>query len=346
MQEKYDLADGHAALPCAVDALPPTLMSELQRTPQRQLEDHFTKYFDEVCGDPAPASGTALVPTASQALAAVAAYLARQGRTSVGLIEPTFDSLSHTLSERGLTLHPVAEDDDAVLAAVTKYDAVLLVVPNNPTGWSPSASALRQLPALAAASGCLVVIDRTFRFYQEDLVSACLAAEGFDWITIDDTGKTWSTVETKVSLLRSNSARILSDLRRITEMSFLLVPPLNLYVTAEAIRHEKGPRRAREAAAANGALLTHHLQELGFTSLSRPSGLALFRLPADAPLTAAQLTDELLADGVAILPGSQFYWATPNQGEALIRVALVRPLDYFENAVEAMRRGLRRCLRT
>ena len=343
--QKYDLADGHAALPCAVDDVPRDLLPRLQATPQRELEERFVRAFGEASGEDLARDDVVMVATASQALSLACLYLARHGITSVGLIEPAFDSLADTVRERNLTPMPVREDDEEILRAVREYDAVLLVVPNNPTGWSPSRATLDRIPALAAESGCTVVIDRTFRFFQpesDDGVTAQLGRCGFSWITIDDTGKTWSTDESKVAFLRSGSPRILDALREYAEVAMTRVPSFNLHVVAEAIRREDGSTRAGEAALKNGDQLERTLGEFGFTRQSRLSGLALYRLPDDCPLTGVQLADELLAEGVAILPGAQFFWHSPADGTSLIRIALVRPPGYFSRALVAMERGLRR----
>ncbi|MBY8882320.1 pyridoxal phosphate-dependent aminotransferase [Actinacidiphila acidipaludis] len=345
---KYNLADGHAALPCAVDDVPPDLLPRLQATPQRDLEERFVRAFGAASGEHLNRDELVMVATASQALSLTCLFLAREGITSVGLIEPAFDSLADTVRERSLTPVPVPEDDEEILRAVRDHDAVLLVVPNNPTGWSPSPATLEQIPALAARSGCTVVIDRTFRFYQPHTdrdVTAVLGRTGFHWITIDDTGKTWSTDESKVALLRSSSPHTLAALREYAEVAMTRVPSFNLHVVAEAIRREGGPARACEAALKNGQELDNVLRPLGFTPRSADSGLALYRLPDDCPLTGAQLADELLADGVAILPGAQFFWNTPADGRSLIRIALVRPQNYFSRALEEMQHGLRRSMR-
>jgi len=346
--QKYNLADGHAALPCAVDDVPPGLLPQLQATPQRELEDGFVQAFCAASGERVARDEMVMVATASQALSLACLFLARSGITSVGLIEPAFDSLADTVRERNLTPLPVREDDEEILRAVRDYDAVLLVVPNNPTGWSPSPATLRQIPELAAESGCTVVIDRTFRFYQpesDDGVTALLGGPGFSWITIDDTGKTWSTDETKVAFLRSGSPRTLAALREYAEVAMTRVPSFNLHVVAEAIRRENGSQRAREAARKNGERLEHTLGAYGFTRRSRLSGLALYQLPDGCPLTGVQLADELLSEGVAILPGAQFFWNAPGDGTSLIRIALVRPPGYFDRALEAMEDGLRRHMR-
>src|SRR5690349_12713698 len=132
--QKYNLADGHAALPCAVDDVPPGLLPQLQATPQRELEDGFVQAFCAASGERVARDEMVMVATASQALSLACLFLARSGITSVGLIEPAFDSLADTVRERNLTPVPVREDDEEILRAVRDHDAVLLVVPNNPTG--------------------------------------------------------------------------------------------------------------------------------------------------------------------------------------------------------------------
>src|SRR4051794_21123034 len=58
------------------------------------------------------------------------------------------------------------------------------------------------------------------------------------------------------------------------------------------------------------------------------------RLPAGA--NSVGLAEALARRDVFVLPGGPFFWANPAEGERFIRVALLRPRDWFVSATERL----------
>jgi aspartate/methionine/tyrosine aminotransferase len=336
-----DFAGSDADLLPAV-SLPVDVYSRLATVDRRALEQTFLERYGAVSGEDLGPEETVFFLTASMAIGAVARHLANQGVRRIGVPEPTFDTLPGLLREAGLEPVPLPEDDEALLAAVDTLGAVFLVLPNNPTGWTPSLRALAALPEAAKASGCTVVVDRTCRFHQDRQHSRLFLAD-FDWIDIQDTGKTWSTLGTKLAFVRARSPRTLTALRGEYGLHMKSVPALNLYITSEAIALEGGDYRVRRAVARNRDALEDELGVLGFTVVSRPLGVALLCLPVGFPMGSTRLAQSLRAADIEVMPGRDFFWNTPLEGEEFIRVSLARPAERFPAQAAALADAIRAC---
>jgi aspartate/methionine/tyrosine aminotransferase len=338
-----NLADGHAKLDPIVSPLPPSLLQDLASTPLKDLEERFLRSFGATCRGQLTREDVIFCPSASLAIDTVAKYLRRSGRTRVGLIEPAFDNLMLLLVGEGIRIFPVREDDEALIQAAKNYDALMLVIPNNPTGWCPSFSTLSTLRECARKYDCLIILDLTFRFFHKaqyaDLVTGpgYVPNPGCNWITIDDTGKTWSTLECKVAFLRCSSVKIFQILLEIAQEITLNVSPLSFYLTTETILAEGHAERATAVVAMNVSIVRNALGPLGYYDVWQGLPVMMLRFPSYIAPDASRARDLFERAGVAILPGSQFYWNDPKRGNGSIRLALMRPSGSFRLAVERMR---------
>jgi aspartate/methionine/tyrosine aminotransferase len=334
-----DLADGYAELEPAFTT-PPDLFATLAGTAQPVLQQRFLDAYAQVAGEKCAVADVLFAPSASQAISAVARMLARGGARTIGVPEPTFDSLPGLLRQAGLEPVPLRESEADLLAAVTRVDVVYLVLPNNPTGWAPADETLARLAGLAREHGRTVVIDRTSRFHQDRQFTAVFDLD-FDWIDILDTGKTWSAAGAKVAFVRARSGERLSALREDLDLHFHGVAPVHFWAATEAIRSEQGVARLRATVAANRGHLLAALGPLGFTLVSQPLGVALLRLPAGCDMDSAGLAEKLAVAGIRVIPGRAFYWSAPKTGRAYLRVALVRPVPHFRASIEALADAVR-----
>lgn len=340
---RVDLTEGYAELAPLVP-LPPDVFTQLAKTSRRRLEAKFLATYQGVSGERVDVDDAVFFLTASQAVSVVAKHLADTGVRRIGVPEPTFDNLPRLLRAAGLVPVPFAETDEALLAAAATLDAIYLVLPNNPTGWTPSRRALDELPSVAGRAGCRVVIDRTCRFFQQAQYPDLLVtdpASDFDWIGIEDTGKTWSTGGTKVAFVRAKTTRTLDAIRDGLDTHMKSVPLLNFYVTTEAIALEQGADRVTQAVSQNRAVLAAALEPLGFSLASAPLGVALIRLPADLALGSSRLAEKLLTEGVEIMSGRSFFWNSPESGEAYMRVALARPTEGYPEQIRALAEAIK-----
>lgn len=315
-------------------SVPGDILGRLAAADRRTLEQTFLDRYVGVSGEFLAPEEVVFFLTASLAVGAVARQLARTGVRRIGLPEPTAGPLPRLLREAGLEPVPFPEDDDALLTVVDTLPAAFLVLPNSPTGWTPSPRALAELPAAAKASGCRVVVDRGCRFHQDRQFSRLFLSE-YDWIDIQETGKTWSTGGTTLAFVRANLPSAVEALRFEFGCA-TTVPPLNLYLASEAIAVESGDYRVRRAVARNRAVLESVLGGLGFSVVSRPLGIALLGLPRGFPIGSTQLAEGLREAGVEVAPGRSFFWDSPYGGEQYIAVSLVRPTEDFEDDVAVL----------
>ncbi len=153
-----------------------------------------------------------ICPTASNSIDIVGAFLAARN-LGVALVEPTFDNLALLLRRRKVPIFPVPEsaiyEDLSKEARLrdfpnpTAIGALFLVNPNNPTGRELSNDQLAQLVDLCVDRGWVLILDNSFRFHSRKSLDdyGVLNASGIPYICIEDTGKTFSTLDMKASPL-------------------------------------------------------------------------------------------------------------------------------------------------
>jgi len=326
LDRPINLADGHAKLRPAARHLPGDLLHQLDRRSQVEIESKFLRTYGAAANEAVP--DAVLFPSASLAIDAVAKHLHQSGRLQVGLLEPAFDNLALLLRRAALDIKPVDEAEEDLVEAAAHCDALVLILPNNPTGWVPSQAALSRVAAAADKSGCLIVCDRTFRFFRPGL-GAWPRETACDWITIDDTGKTWSTLECKTSFVMASNPSALSQVKEIAQEITLNVSKVALYIATDAIERENGAARVRSVVLHNRRELSRTLLPIGYRLSSQSLSVALLELPSDLPFGAAEFSHFLAVNGIAVLPGPQFYWYEPQRGHSQIRIAMARPPSLF-----------------
>jgi aspartate/methionine/tyrosine aminotransferase len=343
-----NLCDGHAhrswsAAEAAVVARTPDLLAASDRRRQKEIESTFVSTFLELARQsaPRPEDGTTFYFTASQAIEVIANLFRITGR-SAALIDPCFDNLGDILRRHGIYMEPVPEsvlsDPSTACEALDRLttDAVFLVSPNNPTGFTLSEDVVDAIANHCANTGRLVVVDSCFRFYtpQEKVFDlyAVLRASGADYLVLEDTGKTWPTLELKAPFLVASPA-LAGEVARIRSDFLLHVSPFTLRFVHEFIRTSlaDGLHHVRGVVADNRAMLEKYLANTYLTVAdSGELSLAWLRLPAGR--SARVLTAELAERGVEVLSGERFCWSDPEAGDGYIRVALVRDAEVFEAA--------------
>jgi aspartate/methionine/tyrosine aminotransferase len=292
----------------------------------------------------------------------IANYLALK-KVKLSLLEPCFDNIYDILKNMDIVLDkPLLEewlhDPEKIydnLAEHIDAEALLIVEPNNPTGFTLGGAtqvtdnrknSYNELIRYAKDYNKLLIFDFCFSsFLIEDAEPASfdiykeLEASGVSYIIVEDTGKTWPLQDTKVAMLKT-SKDLYQDLFDIHTSYLLNVSPfiLNL-VTQYVIDSEKdhfssvftllkcNREIAREVL--SGSLL--ELQD----SMSNVS-VAWFKIK-DTPIKATELQKRILQEGVYILPGTYFFWSDHSKGEGFMRIALARDTDLFDEAIRKLR---------
>jgi len=255
------------------------------------------------------------------------------------VIHPTFDNIPALLSRCGAPMRPIEFSDVVELESFSDdVAALLLVLPNNPTGDCVGPAELDRIARLCAASDVDLVIDFSFRFASElcdwDQYEV-LQASGVRFLCIEDTGKTWPVLDLKVGIT-VGSAGLADSVQEISEDYILNVSPFLLRLLTRYIESDpqrswrtiaRGNRKALETAlAGSGALLE---PERGASTI------------AWVNLGENWDSDEFCrwanGEGIAVCPGGPFFWDAPELGRPYIRVALLRPRHYFAEAATGLR---------
>jgi aspartate/methionine/tyrosine aminotransferase len=348
-----NLSDGHARQ-VPGDAtrarLREILDSVLARRPDAyvEAEHEFLTALTRHTGQAYPPGTTFVTYASSVAMGVVATHLRRSGRR-VGVIRPAFDNIPGILRSMGVPLVPVPErylapEPDLDHLDTLRLGALVVVVPNNPTGLRPDPSGLHRLLDWAAARDVQLVVDLAFRWFDDsgrgDLVRAA-EARGADLLTIDDTGKVLSLSDLKAGVVGATS-RLAGPIRDVHTEYVLNVSELGLRLLTAMLG--PGPddevERARRLVQRNRRCLSTLLGGVVKDDGDLPGmSVAWLRVPEHRDTVVARCRDR----GVAILPGDRFDWAG-RPPVTHVRLALLREPDYFARGAEVVAGVLRELL--
>lgn len=354
LNHRFNLGDGHARqsqLSIHEQVLQelPAIFHSAQAGTQRALEDRFKATFFRAAGQASVQSGahTQLSYSASVSTEILANYLKAKGHR-VGLLHPTFDNLAMILRRVGVPLVPLEEaalsaDENCDWLNNPGIDAFFLVCPNNPTGWCPTQRYFEAMVRRCGDLGKLLIVDFCFRFFDPQMrwdQYASMTAANIDFVTIEDTGKTWPTLDLKVGMI-TTSPNLAADFRRIHSDVLLNISPFTLELLRRYI--DSGNGSSLDAIASVVETNRRVLRQALAGTLLRPatdSVLGVEWLAIDGPMTGKQLWAYLQEYHVYVLPGEHFFWAAPGAGQRFIRIALMRPLDLFDAAVSVLAKAM------
>jgi aspartate/methionine/tyrosine aminotransferase len=351
LSQPYNLTDGHAfrrwsAAEEAIIDRSAQLFKNNHRQQQVGIERAYIRDFSQLARQTCDedALGYLMCFTASMAFEILANYL-RLNRLSLSLVEPCFDNLADIFHRHRIPMQPVPdslleapEDEFEQALGGLDGDVICLVTPNNPTGSTLTEGNLRRLIRFCKEQERLLILDNCFRAYLPrnlvyDQYRVALDA-GIDVVMVEDTGKTWPTAEIKAPFFGVSRARGLFS--RIYEIyiDFLLhVSPVGIKLTHEFIRLSQQDDLAsiHNVVRVNRQALYENLAGTFLTPCERPFASVSW-LRIDHPMDCLALKQVLDQHGVFVLPGNQFFWSTPGQGDQFIRVALARDADTFREA--------------
>jgi aspartate/methionine/tyrosine aminotransferase len=365
LKTKYNLADAHthqrqSAGQERIVASLPDLWHESEDNLQSAAEQRFLDAFFRLHRQPTAAAmkKTLLSYSASVSTMVAAMYL-RQRDMSVSLVTPCFDNLVDLLRHMGVRLDSFPEewlhDPDSIydrMSAVTT-DAIYLVDPNNPTGFTllkDGKSGFAELLRMCKDTGKLLIMDFCF-------ASFVLCAEGMDrvdiyqmleesgvtYMAIEDTGKTWPVQDAKCAMITA-SEDIWEDVYNIHTAVLLNVSPFVLNFLARYAEDsiDDGFASVRDVIMENRAAVREALADtfLEYVEPVVDTSVAWFKITRP-DLTATELQSRLFDHEIYVLPGTYFYWDDKKKGERYVRIALARRPEEFADAMTAMRKVLR-----
>lgn len=348
LMTEHNLADGHARqgttgeLGGVVDRLP-SIYRAAEAHRQADVQNDFERLFFRAAGQPSvlERSEKPLHHYSSSMSIEIVANHLRIEQLRVGLLNPTFDNIPDILKRHGVPLVPVPEtvfSDPAAIDCWDSFDALFLVVPNNPTGCDPGPGAVERIALECRRRGVLLIIDFSFRFFSAELDTldtyAFFERNDIDHIGIEDVGKVWPTLDMKLGSLVAGPRRH-DALRAITDDMILNVSPFVFALITDAGRSGV-VRDARSASVRNRAALVKQLAGGQVSVMEGGAGMSVAWLRLPDGWDSTEVCEWLQERNIAVLPGRPFFWADPEQGARYLRIALMRPVESFEASVKAL----------
>ncbi|CCB73123.1 MULTISPECIES: aminotransferase class I/II-fold pyridoxal phosphate-dependent enzyme [Streptomycetaceae] len=364
---KYNLADAHthqrqSASQQSIVSRLPQLWYEAEEGLQATYEKRFTEAFFQLHRQPtALVKNKTMLSYAASISTMVAGMFLKKERLAVTLIEPCFDNLYDVLANMDVPLYPIDEsvfyDVDRIypeLERRVRTDALFLVDPNNPTGFSllrHGRKGFEEVVRFCKDHDKLLLIDfcfASFTLFEPELARfdmyELLENSGVRYLAIEDTGKTWPVQDAKCALITA-SDDIWETVYNLHTSVLLNVSPFVLNMLTQYVRDSAADRLAsvREVLTRNRECARKTLDGsiLEYQEPVVKVSVAWFRV--DHPeLTATDVHRLLSADGVYVLPGRYFYWSEPSKGDAYVRMALAREPEMFADAMALTRQVLDR----
>ncbi|MFI6644720.1 aminotransferase class I/II-fold pyridoxal phosphate-dependent enzyme [Streptomyces sp. NPDC050504] len=367
LKTRFNLADAHthqrqSATQRKIVASLPDLWYESESKQQAHFEAQFIDAFFRLHQQPTALEidRTLLSYSASVATMVAGMYL-KQRDLSVALIEPCFDNLVDLLRNMQVpispfpehTLHKTEEIYDALVEHVDA-DAIYLVDPNNPTGFTLLAQRLegfREVIRYCVDHNKVLVMDfcfASFALCDEGVgrvdIYKLLEESGVTYMVMEDTGKTWPIQDAKAAMI-TPSQDIYKEVYDLHTSVLLNVSPFVLNMVSHYIEDSinDGMASVRDIFTTNaeaakvalaGTILEYQEPVVG-------TSVAWFKIKNEA-LTSTQLQADLFEEEVYVLSGTFFYWKNKDQGERYIRLALAREPEIFAGAMERMRKVVER----
>jgi aspartate/methionine/tyrosine aminotransferase len=367
LRTRFNLADAHTHQQQSdsqreIVARLPELWYEAERGLQATYEQRFTEAFFTLHRQPtALAKNKTLLSYAASISTMVAGMYLKQQRKSVTLVEPCFDNLYDVLNNMGVPLYPIEEsalhDPDQIYAELVRRvrtDALFLVDPNNPTGFTllqHGRKGFEEVVRFCKDHNKLLVIDfcfASFTLYDEELarfdVYELLESSGISYLAIEDTGKTWPVQDAKCAMITA-SDDIREDVYNLHTSVLLNVSPFVLNMLTQYVEDS-----TRDQLGSVREVLTHNREAIRktidgtFLEYQEPvANVSVAWARIKHPELTATALQQLLAEAeVYVLPGRFFYWSQPDRGEAFVRFALARDPQVFAGAMVRMREVLDR----
>lgn len=362
LRGKFNLSDAHTHQSQSDSQLTivqslPDLWLESEKMRQCDLEQEFIKAFFRAQGQGTALSApedTLLTYAASISISIVSTFL-RTKNMSTSLIHPCFDNLHDLLEYSQVEVQPLEEswlyDSDKIydnLRDNIKSDSIILVEPNNPTGFSLSVHGEKGWKALiryAQDHSKLLIFDFCFSAFMHekrgpDLFDRykLLEESGVSYISIEDTGKTWPLQDTKVSLIKV-SKDLFREFYDIHSAYLLNVSPFVLNVVTQYILDSEKDNFSSVVSLINRnrKIAVGKLYNSILSPITPAVGVSVLWCKVLSPETSStELTAFLSSHDIHILPGTHFFWHKKEIGESYVRIALARDTEVFVDYMDQL----------
>jgi aspartate/methionine/tyrosine aminotransferase len=353
MSDVCNISDGHARQyqspsQAQIIAKLSEIFYESERSPQDYMERRFKSLFFNLANQTSIVNERKrimLCQSSSSAIEILSNFLRKKGY-SAALIEPTFDNIPRMLQRHNVPLVPLyesmfAEENFTQIIEQLDVQAVIMVCPNNPTGMVLPEATFKKLAEACKASNKLLVVDSCFRFFCQEMFwdqYAFLDELGLDFAIVEDTGKTWPSLDLKVGMLVVSKG-IYEEVATIHDDYLLNVSAFILNVLSYYIEEtiQTGISKSiLEVCEINRSYLSACLQNT-CVNLHDKSRINVAWLEIDSNFTGEILYKQLVTRDVHVLPGANFFWRNPDRGEKFIRIALSRPDFMFQKAIDILK---------
>ncbi|MEX0732208.1 MAG: hypothetical protein WED00_19230 [Aquisalimonadaceae bacterium] len=366
LKTRFNLADAHthqtqSASQQEIISSLPDLWYRAESLTQYQIEQEFINVFYRFNGQHAALKRKEqiyLVYAASIGMHITSTYLMKN-RMQVGLIEPCFDNLHDLMEHMQVPMFPLDEslfqDSRFVYNNLMQHaldlDAIILVDPNNPTGFSifnEGCDAFREVVRFCQDFNKVLILDLCFAPFivasggrRVDIYNI-LENSGVRYIAMEDTGKIWPMQDAKCATIMA-SRDLNDEIYKIVTSVLLNVSPFILNIVTRYVRDssQDGFASVREVLDTNRDCARRYLDS-GLLTYLEPmvrTSVAWFQI-TDPAVSADDLHEYLLQRQVYVLPGKFFYWHNPERGQRYIRIALARNPVLFEQAMNAASEAL------
>ncbi len=349
----FNFADGHARYSFIREGLfEKTSRLPMHASTQEEMEYKFAKaYFGLASQERVSLDRTLYNPSASLSIEIVANYL-RLHHLSVALLEPVFDNLADIIKRHDIGLKVLKEENlykmgvKAWIEAIDT-DALFLVLPNNPTGCLLSKEDFCAIVEYCQQTKKLLILDFSFRFYAESMSLwdqyEVLEESGIRYVAIGDTGKTWPTLEIKVSSLTADS-QTFPFLRSIYRDLFICSSPFALALLAEFmdVSRELGlEKTVLSIIESNRSALQRAIAQVPLSIVSLPYvSVSWIEIADELNLDDLALQRSLETYKISVLPGRHFFWSQRQMSSKFIRVALLRDPEVFARGAQQLEQAL------
>jgi aspartate/methionine/tyrosine aminotransferase len=321
------------------------LLEKAHQTSELEAKREFEAAFFALAGQssikrlPAPIAAY----SGSVAIEIMVNYL-RLNHKTVTLMHPTFDSLADTIKRHGIHLEAMHESQMLSLTPDSpplETDVLYMICPNNPTGRYPSQAEFSNIVEYCRKYNVLLIIDFCFRFFGDfwdyDQYQI-LQDSGIDFITTEDTGKTWPCADLKIGMLVT-SASLYGAVGHIAQDFLVGVSPFNLRVLSRLLQLENRETQrvlSQQTADTNRQTLKRLLAESPIMLRSEMPRITVEWLTLPEDWISTDYAMWLYRRGIQLLPGEQFYWSSNERGRGFVRIALLREPKYFETAIRLL----------